>query len=98
MLILDCRRFLTSSASLAAMASISASAFAKSETIEREAGVKLKLGFNAYSFNKQLREDSLTLADTVHFCAKQGVVVAVQQRNDFLKPAAEPATRNRRSE
>jgi poly-D-alanine transfer protein DltD len=80
------------------MASISASAFAKSETIEREAGVKLKLGFNAYSFNKQLREDSLTLADTVHFCAKQGVVVAVQQRNDFLKTAAETETRNRRSE
>lgn len=44
------------------MASIPASAFAKEEIIEREAGVKLKLGLNAYSFNKQLRDGSMTLA------------------------------------
>jgi sugar phosphate isomerase/epimerase len=73
MFTIDRRRFLAGSATLAAMASIPASAFAKSETIEREAGVKLKLGLNAYSFNKQLRDGSMTLADTVHFCAKQGV-------------------------
>src|ERR1017187_4499975 len=73
MLTLDRRRFLAGSATLAAMASISASAFAKSETIDGETGVKLKLGLNAYSFNKQLRDGSMTLADTVHFCAKQGV-------------------------
>jgi sugar phosphate isomerase/epimerase len=73
MFIIDRRKFLSGSATLAAMASIPASAFAKSETIEREAGVKLKLGLNAYSFNKQLRDGSMTLADTVHFCAKQGV-------------------------
>jgi sugar phosphate isomerase/epimerase len=35
--------------------------------------VKLKLGLNAYSFDKPLREGSLTLADVVHFCALQGV-------------------------
>jgi sugar phosphate isomerase/epimerase len=73
MLTLDRRRFLAGSTTLAAMASISASAFAKSETIVRESGVKLKLGLNAYSFNKQLREGSMTLMDTAHFCAKQGV-------------------------
>lgn len=73
MLTLDRRRFLAGSATLAAMASIPASALAKSETIVRESGVKLKLGLNAYSFNKQLREGSMALADTVHFCAKQGV-------------------------
>jgi len=67
MITLNRRRFLAGSATIAAMVSISASAFAKSETIEREAGVKLKLGLNAYSFNKQLREGSMTLADTVHF-------------------------------
>ena len=44
------RRFLAGSATLAAMASIPASAFARTETIEREAGVKLKLGLNSYSF------------------------------------------------
>jgi sugar phosphate isomerase/epimerase len=73
MFTIDRRRFLASSVSLAAMASIPASAFAGTETIRREAGVKLKLGLNAYSFNKQLREGSMSLADVVHFCAKQGV-------------------------
>ena len=73
MFTLDRRRFLASSVSLAAMASIPESAFAATETIRREAGVKLKLGLNAYSFNKQLREGSMGLADVVHFCAKQQV-------------------------
>jgi sugar phosphate isomerase/epimerase len=73
MITLDRRRFLAGSTTLAATASISAVALAKSETIDREAGVKPKLGLNAYSFNKQLREGSMTLPDTVHFCAKQGV-------------------------
>jgi sugar phosphate isomerase/epimerase len=73
MFTIDRRRFLSDSATLAALASISVPAFAKTETIDREAGVKVKLGLNAYSFNKQLREGSMTLADTVHFCAKQGV-------------------------
>ena len=35
--------------------------------------MKLKLGLNAYSFDKQLRDGSMTLADAVHFCAQQGV-------------------------
>ena len=73
MIAINRRTFLTGSAALAAMSSVPASAFAKPETIAREAGVKLKLGLNAYSFNKQLRDGSMTLADTVHFCAKQGV-------------------------
>jgi len=70
---IDRRRFISNSATLAAMASIPASAFAAPEIIHREAGVKLKLGLNAYSFNKQLREGSMTLMDSVHFCAQQGV-------------------------
>ena len=70
---IDRRKFLSNSATLAAMASISASAFAEPEIVHREAGVKLKLGLNAYSFNKQLREGSMTLMDCVHFCAQQGV-------------------------
>jgi sugar phosphate isomerase/epimerase len=70
---IDRRRFISNSATLAAMASIPASSFAAPEIIHREAGVKLKLGLNAYSFNKQLREGSMTLMDLVHFCAQQGV-------------------------
>jgi sugar phosphate isomerase/epimerase len=73
MFTIDRRMFLAGSATFAAMASIPASAFARTETIEREAGVKLKLGLNAYSFNKQLREGSMSLTDVVHFCAKQAV-------------------------
>jgi sugar phosphate isomerase/epimerase len=70
---IDRRRFLSNSATLAGVATIPASAFAEPEIVHREAGVKLKLGLNAYSFNKQLREGSMTLMDSVHFCAKQGV-------------------------
>lgn len=39
----------------------------------REAGVKLKLGLNAYSFNGALLAGTMTLADAVDFCAKNGV-------------------------
>jgi sugar phosphate isomerase/epimerase len=64
---LDRRRFLTCSAGLAA-ATIPAEA-----RVAREPGVKLKLGLNAYSFDKALRDGSMTLADAVHFCAQHNV-------------------------
>jgi sugar phosphate isomerase/epimerase len=67
------RRFLSGSAGLAAMATIPASSFASRETITREAGVKLKLGLNAFSFDGPLRKGAMTLADAVHFCAQQQV-------------------------
>ena len=67
------RRFLTGSASLAAMASLPASSFAGTETVAREAGVKLKLGLNAFSFDGPLRQGAMTLEDAVHFCAQQKV-------------------------
>jgi len=35
--------------------------------------VKLKLGLNAYSFNSSLQPGAMTLADTVAFCAENGV-------------------------
>jgi sugar phosphate isomerase/epimerase len=43
------------------------------EKVVREPGVKLKLGLNAYSFDKQLKAGSMSLADAVHFCANNGV-------------------------
>ena len=43
------------------------------QKVQREAGVKLKLGLNAFSFDKQLRAGSMSLEDAVHFCAQQGV-------------------------
>ena len=62
------RCFLTQAAVLAA-----ASGGAAEAKITRERGVKLKLGLNAYSFDKQLRAGTMTLADAVAFCAHQGV-------------------------
>src|SRR5579871_2446937 len=61
------RRFLSGSIGLAAMAAQA------DERVQREPGVKLKLGLNAYSFDKQLKAGSMTLMDAVHFCAQQGV-------------------------
>ena len=58
---------------MVAMAPVRTSAGATTETIAREAGVKLKLGLNAYSFNGPLLAGSMTLADAVDFCAKKGV-------------------------
>lgn len=67
------RRFLACSAGVAAAAAVPASTLAATDTVSREAGVKLKLGLNAYSFNGPLRAGSMTLADAVDFCAKNGV-------------------------
>ena len=65
----DRRAFIAGSFSLAAAAvPIPAEA-----GVSREPGVKLKLGLNAFSFDKQLRSGQMTLTDAVHFCAKQGV-------------------------
>jgi sugar phosphate isomerase/epimerase len=65
---IDRRKFLGRSAGLVAAAAIPAPA-----RVARESGVKLKLGLNAYSFDRPLREGSMTLADAVLFCAQRGV-------------------------
>jgi sugar phosphate isomerase/epimerase len=67
------RKFLNRSASLAAAAALPATVFSAPAGVVRESGVKLKLGLNAYSFDKPLRQGSMTLTDAVHFCAKHGV-------------------------
>src|ERR1700758_1521527 len=63
------RHFLAGSLGLAALST----AQAHDVKVGREAGVKLKLGLNSYSFDKQLKAGSMTLADAVHFCAQNGV-------------------------
>ena len=68
MMTIDRRNFFARSAALAAAAALPAPA-----RVMRESGVKLKLGLNAFSFDKQLRDGSMTLADGVHFCAQHGV-------------------------
>src|SRR5580700_7479101 len=60
------RKFLTGSAVLATTSLAKAA-------VPREPGVKLKIALNAYSFDKPLMAHSMTLADAVDFCAKNGV-------------------------
>jgi sugar phosphate isomerase/epimerase len=64
----DRRHFLSSSITLAAATALPAEA-----KIGRENGVKLKLGLNAYSFDKPLMSGAMTLGDAVHFCAQHNV-------------------------
>jgi sugar phosphate isomerase/epimerase len=73
MMTIDRRRFLSRSAGLAVAATIPAPGIPAPAKVARESGVKLKLGLNAYSFDKALRDGSMTLADTVHFCAQHSV-------------------------
>jgi len=57
MIAIDRRKFLTGSASFAAAAAIPPPSNAAPAGVAREAGVKLKLGLNAYSFDKRLSQD-----------------------------------------
>ena len=66
------RGFLAGSAALAALRAAKGGTRGD-EKVAREPGVKLKLGLNACSFDKQLKAGSMTLADAIHFCAQQGV-------------------------
>jgi len=70
--ILHRRRFLARSIGLAAAAALPGAAPAQRK-VARNAGVKLKLALNAYSFNKQLRDGSMTLEDAVDFCAQHSI-------------------------
>jgi sugar phosphate isomerase/epimerase len=69
MLTIDRRKFLAGAAATA----LPAAALPAPDKVAREPGVKLKLGLNAYSFDKALRDGSMTLADAVHFCAQHNV-------------------------
>jgi sugar phosphate isomerase/epimerase len=65
------RIFLKRSLGLAvASAGVSAGAQGK---VAREAGSRIKLGLNSYSFNRPLVDGAMTLADVVHYCAEHGI-------------------------
>jgi sugar phosphate isomerase/epimerase len=67
------RKFLAYSGGVVGATGLPNAAPAAASSITREAGTKLKLGLNAYSFNDSLRAGTMTLADAVDFCAKNGV-------------------------
>lgn len=62
------RKFLTRTIGICSIPA----AFARGE-IKREPGSRIRLGLNAYSFDKPLRNGSMTLEDVVHYCAQHGV-------------------------
>jgi len=41
--------------------------------VPRDSGTHYRIGLNAYSFNTQLTNGSMTLEDVVHYCAQQGI-------------------------
>ncbi len=64
------RGFLTAAA--AALAAAPQSSFGAGE-VARRGGVKIKVGLNAYSFNRPLTSGQMTLADVIDYCAEHGV-------------------------
>lgn len=64
------RRFLAGSIPLAAAP---LAAFAEGEMKPRKPGVHLRIGLNAYSFNRPLMSGKMTLADVVDYCASQNI-------------------------
>jgi len=47
-------------------------AFSQSR-IARLAGTRVRLGLNSYSFNRPLRDGSMTLSDVILYCARHGI-------------------------
>ncbi|HMC59385.1 MAG TPA: hypothetical protein VKJ01_09360, partial [Candidatus Solibacter sp.] len=66
------RRFLQHVIGLAAVSAPAGTAFAQGK-VTRSGGIRVKLGLNAYSFNKPLMDRSMTLADVVDYCAQHGI-------------------------
>jgi len=81
------RNFLTRTIGLAAVSVKAGTLFAQSAStpgalmqgsltqtrVARASGVHVKLGLNAYSFNKPLTDGSITLAGVVDYCAQHGI-------------------------
>jgi len=66
------RQFLARAIGLAA-ASGSAGTASGERKVNRVSGARVKLGLNAYSFNKPLTDGSITLAGLVDYCAQHGI-------------------------
>src|SRR5258705_7354381 len=68
------REFLTGSVALAAsaLALRPERALAEGE-VKRRQGVRLRIGLNAYSFNRPLLSGAMTLGDVIDYCAAQNI-------------------------
>lgn len=53
--------------------SLAAAAATYAGPVKRAPGVKIKIGLNAYSFNRPLMAGKMTVADVITYCAKQKI-------------------------
>lgn len=68
------RRFLIRSALTAAAAlGLGSRPSPASGEVKRQAGIRLKLGLNAYSFNRPLLDGKMTLDDVIDYCAAHNI-------------------------
>jgi sugar phosphate isomerase/epimerase len=68
------RRFLIRSVSTAvAAAGFGPRACLASGEVKRQAGIRLKLGLNSYSFNRPLTDGKMTLDDVIDYCAVHNI-------------------------
>jgi hypothetical protein len=69
------REFLSRSMSLTALSALPVSLrrVYASTAVKRRSGVNIKIGLNAYSFNRPLTAGKMTLNDVVEFCAIHNV-------------------------
>lgn len=67
------RRLLKQSLALAAVALGHSSHAQAAGEVKRQGGTRIKLGLNAYSFNRPLMSGEMTLSDVVDYCASQNI-------------------------
>jgi sugar phosphate isomerase/epimerase len=67
------RAFLSRSAALAAASALPAANTRGIGEVERMVGTRIRVGLNAYSFNRPLTTGKMTLDDVIDYCAEQGI-------------------------
>jgi len=67
------RGFLTGSIALAASALVRPARILAAGEVKRRQGVRLRIGLNAYSFNRPLMSGAMTLSDVIDYCAAQNI-------------------------
>jgi sugar phosphate isomerase/epimerase len=67
------RRFLEGSVALASAFALQPRAAKAARQVKRRAGIKLKIGLNAYSFNRPLTSGKMTLDDVIDYCATHDI-------------------------
>src|SRR6266849_1678958 len=67
------REFLTGSIALASVLAVRPERALAIGEVKRKQGVRLRIGLNAYSFNRPLMNGTMTLSDVIDYCAAQNI-------------------------